>query len=112
MGDEETGSAHAKFTETGLRRAMCIDQGPVFCVAARLVMEPDGREITVQHTPDPEGATHGRTAFILPAPAGGGYVRSADLLAEDGTAIFCVSFDGRPVFLPEGGTLLVPVSIS
>jgi hypothetical protein len=112
VSDEQTELVRAGFTEAGLRRAMCVDPGPVFCTAARLVMEPDGCEVAVQHMPDLEPATQGRTRFILPAPPGGGYVRSGELLAEDGTAIIYVDFSTRPVYLPDGGTLLIPMEIS
>ena len=101
----------AEFTAEGLRRLMCIDPGPCFAVAARLVMEPDGREVAVAHMPDAEPASQGRTSFILPAPPGGGHMREAHLLAEDGTAILCVTAT-PPIYIPDGGTLLVPVEMS
>ena len=101
----------AEFTAEGLRRLMCIDPGPCFAVAARIVTEPDGREVAVAHMPDTEPASQGSTRFILQAPPGGGYMREAHLLAEDGTVIICVRAT-PPVYLPDGGTLLVPVEMS
>lgn len=100
-----------EFTAEGMRRLLCIDDGPCFCVAARMVMEPDGREVTVQHMADPEGAKGGTIRFILPAPPGGGYLRSADLLAEDGMVILRV-MSNVPTYLPDGGSLLIPVTLS
>ena len=102
-------SAH--FTPEGMRRLMCIDPGPCFVVAARMVMEPDGREAPVTHVPEAEPATQGRTRFILSAPPGGGWMRSADLLAEDETVILRVNAT-PPVHIPDGGTLLIPVELS
>jgi|SRR5580704_6887185 hypothetical protein len=100
-----------EFTIEGMRRLIGIDDGPCFCVAARMAMEPDGREVAVQHVADPEGAKGGTIRFILPAPPGGGYLRSADLLAEDGTAILRVT-SHVPTYLPDGGSLLIPVTVS
>jgi hypothetical protein len=101
----------AEFTDTGLRRLMCIEDGPCFAIAARLVLEPDGREVDVAHVPDAEPASQGRTRFILPAPPGGGYLREALMLAGDGTAIIRVT-STPPLWLPGGATLLVPVEMS
>ena len=101
----------AEFTAEGMRRLTCIDPGPCFVVAARMVMEPDGQETAVTHVPEAEPASQGRTRFILSAPPGGGYMRSADLLAEDGTVILRVNAT-VPLHLPDGGTLLIPVELS
>ena len=101
----------ANFTPEGMRRLMCIDPGPCFVVAARMVMEPDGRAVAVTHMPDMEPASQGRTRFILQGPPGGGYMRSADLLAEDETVILRVNAT-VPWYLPDGSTLLIPVELS
>ena len=101
----------ANFTPEGMRRLMCIDPGPCFVVAARMAMEPDGQETAVTHVPEAEPATQGRTRFLLSAPPGGGHMRSADLLAEDGTVILRVNAT-VPLYIPDGGTLLIPVELS
>ena len=107
----EAASLAAEFTPEGLRRLMCIDPGPCFVTAAALVMEPDGREIPVTHVPDTEPASQGLTRFILPAPPGGGYMREAHLLAEDGTVILRVRATPA-VYIPHGGTLLVTMEMT
>ena len=101
----------AVFTDAGLRRLMCTEDGPCLVTAARLVLEPDGREVNVAHVPDAEPASAGRTRFILPAPPGGGYLREALMLAEDEAAIIRVT-STPPLWLPDGSTLLVPVEMS
>jgi hypothetical protein len=101
----------AGFTARGMRRLMFAEPGPCFVVAAKLVMEPDGREIEVPYMPDPQAASQGRTCLILDAPPGGGYMREAVLLAEDGAAIMHVG-RGAPLWLPDGGTLFVSIEIT
>ena len=101
----------AEFTPEGMRRLLCIDEGPCFVVAATMTLAPDGRQTPVTHIPEAEPATQGRTRFILAAPPGGGHMRSADLLAEDGAVILRVNAT-VPVYIPDGGTLLIPVELT
>jgi hypothetical protein len=99
----------AGFTETGWRRLVFAEPGPCFVTSAVMILEPDGRKIAVTHMPDTEAASQGRTRFILSAPPGGGHVRYADLLAEDGAAIIRVAIGA---WVPDGGTLLVPIEVT
>ena len=100
----------ASFTPEGWARATCTSPGPCFVTSAVMTLEPDGREVAVAHMPDTEPATQGHTRFILDAPPGGGHVRHADLFAEDGVAIIRVS--NIQAWVPDGGTLLIPMEIS
>lgn len=99
----------ASFTPEGMARATFQSPGPCFVTSAVMTLEPDGREVAVAHMPDTEAASQGRTRFILSAPPGGGHVRYADLLAEDGAAIIRVAIGA---WVPDGGTLLVPMEIT
>jgi hypothetical protein len=98
----------AEFTPEGWARVCGKAPGPCTATSAVLALEPDGEQVTVMLIPDTEPASSGRTVILIGAPPGGGVVRSADLIAEDGTAILRVRM-ARPVFIEDGGTLLVQV---
>lgn len=82
--------------------------GPCMATSAVLTLEPDGKEVTVTLMPDSEPASMGGTVILIGPPPGGGCVRSAVLAADDETPILRVRMV-RPVFIEDGGTLLIQV---
>jgi hypothetical protein len=97
----------AEFTVEGAARLHCLTPGPCMAVSAVLTLS-DGREVAVPFLPDPRPAGGGSTAVVLSGPPGGGRIAAAVLLAEDGVALLEVRFR-RPVLVPGGGDLLVPL---
>ena len=76
------------FTEHGTRRAIFLEPGPVAVCAAEYTLD-SGAVVRVPLTlPLGPAASGGRMTVTLPGPPGGGVVRQASLLAEDGVAIF------------------------
>lgn len=96
-------------TPAGMRRTMFQEQGSVFVTEVRLEME-DGRHVSVAFMPDPEPATQGMTRFIMSAPSGGGWMRGADLLAEDGCSIFRINASPA-IWLEDGDHVVIPLTV-
>jgi hypothetical protein len=96
-------------TPEGFRRTTFVEPGPVFVTAVRLDLD-DGRQVSVPFMPDPEPATQGMTRFMMSAPPGGGWMRGADLLAEDGCSIFRISADPA-LWLSDGSQVVIPLTV-
>lgn len=96
-------------TSDGIRRSMFVEPGPVFVTTVRVDLA-DGSHVSVPFMPDPEPATQGMTRFMMSAPPGGGWMRGADLLAEDGCPIFRVSADPA-LWLEDGDQVVIPLTV-
>src|SRR5437899_7113094 len=96
------------FTERGSRRAVFLEPGPVaVCAAEYTLAHASGTVRVPLALPLGPPATQGRITVTLPAPPGGGVIEQADLLAEDGAAVFRLH---PRVYVPDGGTWQAEVS--
>jgi len=76
------------FTELGSRRAVLLEPEPAAVCVAEYTLD-SGKTARVPLTlPLGPPASGGRITITLPGAPGGGIIRRADLLAEDGVAIF------------------------
>lgn len=100
-------------TPDGIARALFLDPGPCLVTTVRMQLD-DGREVITPFTRPTAPATSGMIRVSLPAPPGGGCLVSADLLAEDGTPIFCFGpgIQGLPRVLRDGEELTLTASLT
>jgi hypothetical protein len=97
------------FTEQGSRRAVYLEPGPVAVCAAEYTLDSGEMVRVPLALPLGPPATEGRITVTLPAPPGGGVIERADLLAEDGAAIFRL----HPcVYVQDGDTLTWQIDAS
>lgn len=97
------------FTRQGSLRSVFLEPGPVAVCTAEYTL--DSGEVARVPLTLPLGppASEGRITVTLPPPPGGGIIRQADLLAEDGVAIMRLY---PRVYVPDGGTWQFEVGLS